>query len=268
MEIKFIKRTQGVRETREPKVHAVPDEPALLMEPDGILVIADLHIGLERELARKGIRVPNQLLRMQERLFRIIESTGAKRVIILGDVKNEYAGTDWSDLTDVPAFFSRLTEKVKVSVVKGNHDGGIESIVPKDVEVHEPEGFVLGDILFTHGQAWPDKNALGAKTLVMGHIHPAVEFWSSGARSLEHAWVRAPVDKKALEKRFRCPVALGTAIIVPVFNHLAGGVAFNGRDFRPIGPLLSKAVKWKEGEVTLLDGTYLGKLGSLPKRRA
>lgn len=238
----------------------VTNEPALLIEPDGILVIADLHIGLERELARKGIRVPDQLLKLQEHLFKIIEKTGAKHVILLGDVKNEYIGTSWSDLTDVPAFFSRLTEKVKVTVVKGNHDGGIEAVVPKNVEVHEPEGIVLGEYLFTHGQAWPRKSDMSAKTLVMGHIHPAVEFWSSGARSVEHVWIRAPVDKKALERKFKTEVALETAIIVPVFNHLAGGAAFNGKDFKPIGPLLSKAVDWKNGEAFLLDGTYLGKV--------
>jgi len=246
----------------------VTNEPALLLEPEKILVIADLHIGLERELARKGIHLPSQLLKLQERLFKIIRETGAKRVIILGDVKNEYAGTSWGDLADVPAFFSRLTERVKVTVVKGNHDGGIEAVVPRNVEVHEPEGFVLGDFLFTHGQAWPDKSSLNAKTLIMGHIHPAVEFWSSGTRSVEHVWLRAPVDKKTLEKKFKCEVCLETAIIVPVFNHLAGGATFNSSGFKPIGPLLSKAIKWKQGEVTLLDGTFLGKLGSMPKKQA
>jgi len=249
------------------QIEFVPDEPALLIKPDDILVVADLHIGLERELARKGIHVPDQLLKLQERLFRIIGKTGAKRVIILGDIKNEYAGTGWNDLADVPAFFSRLTERVKVTIVKGNHDGGIENVIPSNVEVHEPEGFVLGDILFTHGQAWPRKTDLSAKTLIMGHIHPAVEFWSSGARSVEHAWIRAPVDKKALERKFKTEVALENAIIVPAFNHLSGGATFNNIDFKPMGPLLSKAVDWKNGEVFLLDGTFLGVLKSLPKRK-
>jgi hypothetical protein len=238
----------------------VHDEPALLIEPDKILVIADLHIGLERELARKGIHVPSQLMKLQDRLFGIIEKTNAEHVIILGDIKNEYAGTSWSDLADVPAFFSRLTEKVKVTVVKGNHDGGIEAVVPKNVEVHEPEGFVLGGILFTHGQAWPEKSDLSAKTLVMGHIHPAIEFWSSGARSVEPVWIRAPVNRTELERKFKTEVALETAVIVPVFNHLAGGAAFNSSGFKPIGPLLSKVIDWKNGEAFLLDGTYLGKI--------
>lgn len=266
----------------------VPDEPALLIEApaqdekrqkktEKILVIADLHIGLERELARKGIIVPDQLLKLQERLFKIIEKTGAERIVILGDVKNEYVGTSWGDLADVPAFFSRLTnlpigrisgrsphsrltEKVKVTIVKGNHDGGIEAVLPKNVDVYEPSGFVCRDCLFTHGQAWPEKTALSARTIIMGHIHPTVEFWSSGARSLEHVWISAPVEKGVIERKFGAETNLQTAVVVPVFNHLAGGVAFNGKDFKPIGPLLSKAVDWRNGDVYLLDGTYLGKL--------
>jgi putative SbcD/Mre11-related phosphoesterase len=251
----------------------VTNEPALLIEgleptvkDQKTLVIADLHIGLERELAKRGIVVPSQLLKLQEHLFRIIDETKAGHVIILGDVKNEYTGTTWADLTDVPAFFSRLLEKVRVTIVKGNHDGGIEAVVPSAVEIHEPEGFMLGEYLFTHGQAWPDKAQLRAKTLIMGHIHPAIEFWSSGARSVEHVWIRAPIDRKAIEKKFKCETFLETAIIVPVFNHLAGGAAFNAPDFKPIGPLLSKSINYKNGEVFLLDGTYLGTLSEISHR--
>jgi len=260
MESEITLKPTSKGEKNKKNIQFVPGEPALLLEPEKILVIADLHIGLERELAKKGIHVPDQLLKLQGRLFKIIKETGAKHVIILGDVKNEYAGTGWGDLADVPAFFSRLTEKVAVTIVKGNHDGGIEAVVPKNVEIYEPEGFVLGGFLFTHGQAWPDKNGLSAKTLIMGHTHPAVEFWSSGARSVEPVWIRAPINKKLLERKFKTEVNLETAIIVPVFNHLAGGAAFNGGDFKPQGPLLSKATDWKAGEAFLLDGTYLGKL--------
>jgi hypothetical protein len=53
---------------------------------------------------------------------------------------------------------------------------------------------------------------------------------------------------------------------MPVFNPIIGGVAINGEDFEPIGPLLkNNAVRWKSGEVFLLDGTYLGNLKELKK---
>src|SRR2546422_302342 len=40
------------------ELEPVPDEPALMA--DDILVVADLHIGLEEELQEKGIRVPSR----------------------------------------------------------------------------------------------------------------------------------------------------------------------------------------------------------------
>jgi len=51
---------------------------------------------------------------------------------------------------------------------------------------------------------------------------------------------------------------------MPPFNHLIGGMAFNSKDFKPLGPLLNNNVlRWKKSEIYLLDGTYLGNLSNL-----
>jgi len=51
---------------------------------------------------------------------------------------------------------------------------------------------------------------------------------------------------------------------MPAFNHLIGGMAFNSKDFEPLGPLLKNEVfNWKKAEVYLLDGTLLGSLKDL-----
>ena len=246
-------------------INFVHDSPALLLESkkERILVIADLHIGLEKELAANGITVPSQLMKLQRRLFDLVEKTNANHVIILGDIKHDYKGIGWQEMVDVPAFFQRLAEEVKVTLVKGNHDGDIEQVLPKGIELHDPVGYVMEDVLLTHGQAWPEKSMLPAKTIIMGHIHPAVEFWSGGARSVEHVFMRAPVRKDVLERKFKTKTNLENAIIVPTFNHMSGGASFNRQDFEPIGPLLEKVVDWKNGEVFLVDGTYLGLLKNL-----
>ncbi len=248
----------------ENQIKFIANAPAALLN-DSCLAIADLHIGLELELARKGIMVPNQLLKIEQRLGRLIEQTSAKELIILGDIKHEYAGVSWLELRDVPEFFKRLLGKIKVSVVKGNHDAGIEGIAPQGINFYEPQGFLLGDVYFAHGQAWPNASALEAKTIIMGHIHPAIEFWSAGSRMTEHVWVKAQVDCSTLEKKFKKKCSLKRAILMPTFNHLSGGIAFNSESFNPIGPLLSKAIEWKNAEVFLLDGTALGELNKIKK---
>jgi len=256
---------------RTTKIKFLPDRAiAIEQGKEKTLVVADLHIGLELELSKKGITLPNQLPKLEQRLDRLLKQTKAKRIVLLGDIKHETSGVSWSELWDVPEFLQRLKQKAKVAIVKGNHDGGIESVAPPGIEIHEPAGFMLGDVLLTHGQAWPDKSALGAKMIVMGHIHPVVEFWSSGVRQAEHVFLRTKVNTKALEQKLKMKSALTNAIILPAFNLLVGGSAFNSAGFRPIGPLLEKVVEWKHAEVFLLDGTFLGTLDKMkkgPKRR-
>src|SRR5213592_3464244 len=60
----------------------VPDVPALMA--DDILVVADLHIGLEEELREKGVRIPSRAETMGRRLLEVAERRGASRLTILG----------------------------------------------------------------------------------------------------------------------------------------------------------------------------------------
>lgn len=242
-------------------------EPALFIEDGKILVIADLHLGIELEIARSGISIPSQIKKIQDKIDSLIKQTKAKHVIILGDVKHVLPTISWQEFKEIPEFFEHLSKKVKLTVVKGNHDGDIEKLVGKsNVKIFDPKGFRIKNIAFVHGQAWMDKNLLKAEYLLMAHIHPSVEFWSSGIRSSEHCWLRCPVSKEKIEKKYKTETNLKECIIMPVFNSVISGVAVNGDDFEPIGPLLrNNVVKWKESEIYLLDGTYLGNLKELKK---
>src|SRR5947209_17614119 len=64
----------------------VPDEPALMA--DDILVVADLHIGIEEELHEKGIRVPSRAEVMGRKLVELADRRGGSRLVILGAVKH------------------------------------------------------------------------------------------------------------------------------------------------------------------------------------
>src|SRR5206468_4847364 len=59
----------------------VPDEPALMA--DDILVVADLHIGIEEELHEKGIRVPSRAEVMGRKLVELADRRGASRLVSL-----------------------------------------------------------------------------------------------------------------------------------------------------------------------------------------
>jgi uncharacterized protein len=238
-------------------------EPALMIGKT--LVVADLHIGIEYEISHSGITIPSQVEKLEKRLDSIIKTTRAKHLVILGDVKHQVPSISWQEYREIPEFLSHF-KKIKISIVKGNHDGNIERLAPSDVDIYEPQGFVLNDVLLTHGQAWPDKGDMGADYIVMGHVHPAVEFWTGNFRTIEPCWLRCEVDNEKLHEKFKVKADFKQGVIMPSFNHLIGGMAFNSKSFEPLGPLLTNDVFiWKDAEVYLLDGTLLGSLKDLKK---
>jgi len=238
-------------------------ESALLIEPDKILVIADLHIGLELAMLQSGITIPSQFDHLKNKLENLIKETKAKHLVILGDIKHEVSHVSIQEFKEIPEFFNYFSN-IKISVIKGNHDGDIEKIIPKGVNVYDTTGFIYKNILFTHGQSWPEKRALNCDYIIMGHIHPAIEFWTGNIRSTEHCWVRCKINNSMFKEKYNKNGKFKEAIIVPTFNHLTGGIAINSKTFKPNDPLMRNYIlDWKNSDIYLLDGTYLGKLNNL-----
>jgi len=236
-------------------------EPALLLE-NKILVVVDLHIGIEHEIFESGITIPSQVEKIQDRIDKLIKQTKTKHLIILGDVKHQVPNISWQEYKEIPKFLDHF--KIKISIIKGNHDGNIERLAPKEIDIYDPPGFKINDFLLTHGQAWPFMGDLDAEYIIMGHVHPAVEFWTEKFRSIEPCWLKCEIDNERLFEKYKIKTELKQGIIMPAFNHLIGGMAFNSKDFEPLGPLLKNEIlKWKNAEVYLLDGTYLGNLKDL-----
>jgi len=237
-------------------------EPALLLE-NKILVISDLHIGLEYEIFKSGITIPSQVERLEMRIDNLIKTTKARHLVILGDVKHQVPTISWQEYREIPKFLEHF-QNIKISIVKGNHDGNIERLAPKEIDIYDPPGFKINSFLLIHGQAWPFIGDIEAEYIMMGHVHPAVEFFTENFRSVEPCWLKCEIDNKKLFKKYKIKTNIKQGIIMPAFNHLIGGMAFNSKDFEPLGPLLKNEVfKWKNAEVYLLDGTLLGNLKDL-----
>jgi len=239
-------------------------EPALLIGK--ALVITDLHLGIEYEIFKSGITVPSQVERIEKRIDKLIKQTKANHLVILGDLKHQVPNISWQEYKEIPFFLEHFS-KLKISIIKGNHDGDIERLASKDIDIYEPSGFKINDILLTHGHAWPNKKDLKAKYLVMGHVHPAIEFLTGNFRTIEPCWLRCEVDNGKLKEKFGTKTSFKQGIVMPSFNHLIGGMAFNSKDFEPLGPLLKNEIlKWKKSEVYLSDGTFLGGLQELREK--
>ena len=239
----------------------VPDTPAILVDGD-ILAVADLHIGLEGALYEAGVSLPSQTRKLGRALRTAVETTGAKTLVLLGDVKHYISGVSPFERRDIPIFFQEIADAVdEVHIASGNHDALLRRYVPEHVTIHGPTGFRIGDAAFVHGHAWPAKSVMEARVLIMGHNHPAVVFVDAlGGRTVQPAWVRVPFRRK--HKRY--PKMPKEAVCVPSFNELCGGTPFNDVRAKLLGPLMRPdVVTLDRARLHLLDGTDLGLLPAL-----
>lgn len=245
----------------------ITDHPALFISDKRILVVADLHIGLEYELYKKGIVISPQAEKFQKVLDRLIKITKVKTLLIIGDIKHKVPGISYREEKEIPKLLNHLTEKVQVILVKGNHDTLLRGIIPKEVKVCSSRGLKIGKYGFFHGHAWPYKKLMRCDYLFMAHTHPAIEFKDKlGYRSIEQIWIRGGMGKGLVKKKYKIKKTgeLQTTIL-PTFNRLLGGVALNRMlDEELIGPVLTnKFLDIEKSKAYLLDGTFLGNIKRL-----
>jgi putative SbcD/Mre11-related phosphoesterase len=249
-----------------PKVKLLVDYPVAFIEEKKALVITDLHLGIEHELFRSGITINPQAEKFAKILNKLIEQLKAKYLIILGDVKHEVPGTSFRELKQIPKFFDAL-EDVKIFISKGNHDAGLEDILPPYVSLRGTKGFRMQEYGFFHGHAWPSKSLMQCDYLFMGHLQPAVEFSDSfGFRSIEQVWLKGRLNREKVKERYKTKrVGKLNLLILPSFNKLSGSLILNRvLSSELLGPIVSKGfAELEKFDVHLLDGTYLGKLGSI-----
>ena len=97
--------------------------------------------------------------------------------------------------------------------------------------------------------------------MIKNRLIKQIEIKDKISVNAEPCWIVCEPKRKVLEKKFGlCKIK--QIIFMPSFNKLIGGVVFNKKDFRPIGPVFRFA-DWKKSEVFLIDGTFLGRLDKL-----
>lgn len=152
---------------RGERLHLLPDR-AIWWPRRKTLIVADLHLGKEESLHDLGVPVPSGVLdETLMRLDRLLAATGARRLVVLGDLVHRQEG-----LTDeVVETVTRWRERFDgdLDLVPGNHDELVKRL-PAPWRVARLAAAVL-DSPFVHlHDALPHAGgyALG------GHLHPVV----------------------------------------------------------------------------------------------
>ena len=259
-------------------VEPVVGEPAAVatVAAERVLLVADVHAGIEAGLRyERGVELDSRDDERRERIRSLIRQTDADRLVVLGDLAHRISAPAGDERSELSAFVDAVTELVPLTLVEGNHDGGVAEAFADELDVIGPAGGVLhghrtdadsdaGDarIGVVHGHTWPAPELLAADVVCMGHEHPQVRLEDSvGGSRAERAWLRGDIDPEGfLNDGDDVGPARGSdppeLVVFPAFNERSGGTWINvdGQSF--LSPFLPEALE--SGEAYLLDGTRLG----------
>lgn len=220
------------------------------------LVVADFHAGVEQALRADGVSIDSRAGERRERLLGLVERTAPDRVVFLGDLMQAIGDPGGAERGEIEVLLEELDARgVPATLVKGNHDGAIESWA--ELTVTDGDGIRLGDVGFAHGHTWPAPEVLSAEVVCVGHEHPAVRLEDAvGVSRVERVWLRGSLAPEPFAERAVGVAENADLVVFPAFNDLVGATWVNvpGQEF--LSPFLPEGLV--DGEAYLLDGTRLG----------
>jgi len=190
--------------------------PAIFLKSYDALVVADLHIGYESALGKKGVHLPQASYGyIRGAIESMLQQTGAGSIVFLGDLKHEFGKPSPQEWVEVKDLLGWLTGAgVKIDVVRGNHDNFILAILSKFNVILHDSHMILGDIMLAHGNVYVDPPQ-GVRTIVIAHEHPAVASSDfAGARYKFKCFLVGRFEGRRL-------------VVMPALSPLSSGVGIN-----------------------------------------
>ncbi|MEM5814936.1 MAG: metallophosphoesterase [Candidatus Aenigmatarchaeota archaeon] len=237
------------------RVYIVKEQAIAFLKEINTLAITDLHIGLELELRKKGIKIFPQVKKFIDVLKKTREETGAKKLVILGDIKHKVPGSSISEIREVKWFLDEVSKIFNIIIIcKGNHDDRIENIVDNSrIKVYGSRGVKIRDYGFFHAHAWPFAKLWNAKVWIVGHLQALFEVQRGNTKELKRVVIKGKprINKGKLEE----------IIVLPSFNEFLGGMIINKEN--KLEGLLFKIFDPPNTYIYLLDGTEVCKLSEL-----
>jgi len=201
--------------------------PAIYLPELDLIVLSDLHLGLEASMTSQGNYVPTfNLEDIKEEINLLKELSGADRILVNGDLKNEYS-TSYSEKKEVTEIVKFLKDNFEdVIIIKGNHDLFLEDLL-KENGVRLLDSYQEKSILFVHGHEKLEDEDFD--TLVIGHEHPAL----------------ALKDDIGVTEKEPCllhgETSLGELFVLPPYSKISNGSAVNNmRKSDLLSPILKE----------------------------
>jgi uncharacterized protein len=142
---------------------------ALHWPREATLFVADVHLGKGAAFRAGGVAVPRGTTAADlARLSRLLEATGARRLVVLGDFLHAAAGR----VAALDAAFLRWRDAyadVAITMVRGNHDAQAGDPSPAWRVDAVPDPHPLSPFVLCHEPATPRTGFA-----LCGHVHPGV----------------------------------------------------------------------------------------------
>jgi len=252
-----------------PKVCLLHPEPALLIcgklnkQYSRFIVAADLHIGSETYGVMNGITLNAKFLiqNINNRFLKLVKSTKADGIILLGDFKSSVSGITRFERNIVYAVLTSVSQYAEVYLIPGNHDSFMSYIAPNNVNLISSGGMVLGDILLMHGHTMPSTIRSSVGRIIMGHIHP-IFLKPNNIANGQRIWVYMKVRKQAI---FSDSDGFLEILIMPSF-YSSPNTPLRYNTWKSMPPVIERVIKNRAVEEMLLltlDGSIVGDLSCL-----
>ncbi len=242
------------------------------------LIVSDLHIGFEEKFRGEGVTLEPQIKGMVQELSGLIDKYKVTDLLVNGDVKSGVDRILPSEWENVPKFFEIMQSLCRVSVIPGNHDGGLNHLLPSGVELLDSNGTMISGNLIMHGHTRPSTKFSDCKRLFIGHVHPIYQKKGSPL-SGQPVWVFFKVDRAQIFKNIPAEESASPSnasqtnrnelpvTVMPSFNMeliVAGYAADAAKQERRVAPLLRDLKNTNEAMITTLDGDLIGDQSLLP----
>lgn len=243
------------------KMEFFGEGPALAIEGENrLLIVADLHFGIEADLAAHGMHFRSRSTDRLERLMKIIDLADPDQLVLLGDIKHSIPSLTRQEYIELPHILETLRNRIPLKIFPGNHDIGIESYLQK-TELQPKEGAILDGVGYLHGHMYPSP-CLAGHLMIIGHHHPMLILKDEVGCALQApAYLRADLDTGKLGMDARSGNPPTRVLFMPSFNEIAG-YDIHQIVRNPFSPL-SRCLKKEDAEIILSDGTYIGPFSSV-----
>ncbi len=178
---------------------------ALWIARSRTLLIADLHLGYGWAQRRKGELGPLADEVTRELVLKVTGELRPERIVFVGDIVHAprpcIEEREW-----IESVLGELSARAELIAVRGNHDRCFAREFPH-LAISTVECWGSDRIIAVHGDQLPAVNSDPEKTLVLGHLHPALAIYDAAG-----AGQRLPV----FLVNQRC-------IVLPAFSPFARG---------------------------------------------